>query len=121
MNLTDEDYNRMFLATVIVLVSIAALVIIYIVAFRESPKTTNGPLIEGYMSSYFYGYKDGELVFEITTTTESGGKGKATVYVINPSQKDNIMRYNNINTEMHYFISEKSLYEIKEIGEEDND
>lgn len=106
----DDDTDRVLVFTFIFFMS---LLFAFFICFLNTSKVEDSPVITGYMAYYYYGYKDDKFVFEVCTTTEENGVGEKTIYVVNPSQRDNILRYNDVNSYMTYYLSKKSLYEIR--------
>ena len=84
-------------------------------------KHNNSVLISGYLCYYTYGYVDNEFIFEVCTSSESGYNGEKTVYRLNPSQKDSFLRYNTAGSQVNYYASINSVYEIRSLedGKED--
>jgi hypothetical protein len=104
-------------------VSVACFLLLFVAVYYSHGnagliKHNNSVLISGYLCYYTYGYVDDEFIFEVCVSSESGYKGEKTIYKINPSQKDSFLRYNTVGSQVSFYASTKSVYEIRSLKDD---
>ena len=109
----DEEINFK-LGVLSIVMGILVLLMFAVLIVNNGEGNINDECIEGYINYYYYGYdEENKLVFELGVSTEAGNTGEKTVYVLKPGQKENILRYNTVNSKIRHYVPKKTIYEIR--------